>query len=107
MNRLPKECVLLNCAPAFTVTSLSSAFFLFRSNLAGTNQFACDCNVYNSIVAVIKALHWKRAAVCRTPSQVRGVRFFPGGPYEKIYRQRFLCSKIKNATHSLIAECLK
>jgi len=61
-------------------------------NLAGANQFACDCNVYNSIVAVIKALHWQRAAVCRTPSQVAGVRFFPGGPYEKIYRQRFLCN---------------
>ena len=70
------------------------------SNLAGSNQFACDCNVYNSIVAAMDALHVTRAAVCHTPSQVAGVRFYPGGPYEKIYRQSFLCSKKKIANYS-------
>ena len=41
----------------------------------------------------MKALHETRAAVCRTPSQVAGVRFYPGGSYEMVYRQNFLCSK--------------
>ena len=41
----------------------------------------------------MKALHETRAAVCSTPSQVDGVRFYPGGSYETVYRQNFLCSK--------------
>ncbi|XP_078366394.1 uncharacterized protein LOC144650562 [Oculina patagonica] len=63
-------------------------------NLAGSNQFACDCNVYDSLVVAINALSSSRAAVCRTPSQVAGAKFYPGGSYEELYRQRFLCNPV-------------
>ncbi|XP_068721591.1 uncharacterized protein [Montipora capricornis] len=72
-------------------SNLPSLMYL---DLSGTNQLACDCNVYNSIVAVIKATNSRRPAVCLTPSQVRSVKFFPEGTYEKIYRQRFLCNPV-------------
>ena len=76
-----------------TPMSFLAMFDFSFSNFAGTNQLACDCNVYNSLVAVIDSLASSRAAVCRTPSQVAGARFYPGGSYETFYRQRFLCSK--------------
>jgi len=66
--------------------------FYYR-NLAGTNKFACDCNVYNSIVAVIDTLISTEAAVCGTPPHTAGAKFYDGGSYESFYPQRFLCSK--------------
>ena len=65
-------------------------FLSFCRNLNG-NNFACDCNVYNSIVAVITALTASRAATCATPSRVAGVEFYPGGSYEKQPVQDFTC----------------
>lgn len=65
-------------------------FLSFCRNLNG-NNFACDCNVYNSIVAVITALTASRAATCATPSRVAVVEFYPGGSYEKQPVQDFTC----------------
>ncbi|XP_022792613.1 uncharacterized protein LOC111331710 [Stylophora pistillata] len=58
------------------------------------NNFACDCNVYNSIVAVINALSQSRAATCASPSRVAAVEFYPGGSYELQPVQDFTCSPV-------------
>jgi len=65
----------------------------YHRNLAGANEFACDCNVYNSIVAVIDTLTSTEAAECQTPPHTAGAKFYDGGSYESFYPQRFLCSK--------------
>jgi len=45
-------------------------------------------------VTVIDTLISSEAAVCRTPSQTAGAKFYPGGSYESFYRQRFLCNPV-------------
>ncbi|KAK3740795.1 hypothetical protein QZH41_010089, partial [Actinostola sp. cb2023] len=60
-------------------------------DMSGSNQLQCDCNVYNSLVAVISSLNSARAAVCAGPSRVVGAKFYPGGSYEAVYRQAFTC----------------
>ena len=55
------------------------------------NNLACDCNVYSSLVAVIKALSADRAAVCVSPPRVASVEFYPQGSYENQPVQDFTC----------------
>ncbi|KAK2566477.1 Cartilage oligomeric matrix protein [Acropora cervicornis] len=69
--------------------------------LGGRNQLACDCNVYSSIVHVINSVVSNWPPVCRTPSQVQQVTFFPGGTYANVYPQRFLCNPVNVSASAL------
>nr|AXL14330.1 mega-thrombospondin [Nematostella vectensis] len=64
--------------------------------LSGSNNLSCDCNVYNSFVAVINALN-AGPAECKRPPRVAGVTFFSSGTYKTTYRQEFTCSPINIA----------